>query len=53
MKTNKTTTAKKLLTRFDHELRDLLLNDLMRFTFNMPSLTSNTRAMTQSTLSVA
>jgi hypothetical protein len=53
MKTNKTTTAKKLLTRFDHELRDLLLNDLMRFTFNQPLLNGNIRAMTQSTLSVA
>ena len=53
MKAQKNTKAKRLLNRFDHELRELLLNDLMRFTFNMPALTSNTQAMTQSTLSVA
>ena len=52
MKAQKISSSKRLLTRFDNELRDLLLNDLIRFTFKRP-LISNTRAMTQSTLSVA
>jgi len=53
MKAQKNTKAKRLLTRFDHELRELLLNDLMRFTFKTPSLTNNTQAMTTRTLSIA
>ena len=53
MKAYKNTKAAKLLNRFDHELRDLLLNDLMRFTFKQPSVVGNNQAMTQSTLSVA
>jgi hypothetical protein len=52
MKAQKITKAKRLLARFDHELRELLLNDLIQFTFKAP-LISNTQAMTQSTLSVA
>jgi hypothetical protein len=53
MKAYKNTKAAKLLIRFDNELRDLLLNDLMRFTFNLPSIVGNNQALTQSTLSVA
>jgi hypothetical protein len=53
MKAYKNTSAKRLINRFDNELRELLLNDLIRFTFKTPYLTSNTRALTPSTLSVA
>ena len=53
MKAYKNTKAAKLLIRFDNELRDLLLNDLMRFTFNLPSTCGNNQALTPSTLSVA
>jgi hypothetical protein len=53
MKAQKNNKAKRLLNRFDHELRELLLNDLMRFTFNQPLLIRNTQALTPSTLSVA
>ncbi|HZY38899.1 MAG TPA: hypothetical protein VFE53_19700 [Mucilaginibacter sp.] len=53
MKAQKSTKAKKLLTRFDHELRELLINDLMRFTFNQPLLTRNTQAAAMSALLLA
>jgi hypothetical protein len=53
MKTQLNTKAKKLSTRFDHELRDLLLNDLMRFAFKKPSLTSNTKVNSPRELSMA
>jgi len=53
MKAYKNTKAAKLLIRFDNELRDLILNDLIRFTFKQPAEVGNNQAMTQSTLSVA
>ena len=52
MKTQKNHQAKRLLNRIDNELRDILLNDLIRFTFKVPTI-SNTQVMTTSTLSVA
>ena len=53
MKTVKKSTAKKLLIRFDNELRDLLLNDLMSFATKNPFAISNNQALVPSTLSIA
>jgi hypothetical protein len=53
MKTLKKPAASKLLIRFDNELKDILLNDLMAFAKNNPFLMRNKQAMMPSALSVA
>jgi hypothetical protein len=53
MKAIKKPAASKLLIRFDNELRDMLLNDLMNFTLKNPFSMRNKQAAMQSTLSVA
>jgi len=53
MKALKKPVASKLLIRFDSELKDLLLNDLMAFATKNPFLIRNKQAATQQTLSVA
>ena len=53
MKAYKNHRATKLLTRFDNELKELLLNDLMRFSFKKSAINGNNQVMTVSTLSVA
>lgn len=53
MKAYKNHRAAKLLVRFDNELRELLLNDLMQFSYKRTTLNGNNQVMTVSTLSVA
>jgi len=52
MKTYKRPSASKLLIRFDHELKALLMNDLKEFSQKNPFFSSNKQA-TAPTLSVA
>lgn len=53
MKAYKNHHAEKLLIRFDNELKELLLNDLLQFSFKKPTANGNNQVMTASTLSVA
>jgi hypothetical protein len=53
MKPLKKPASKKLLTKFDMELKDILLNDLKSFVAKNPFILSNPQAMGQKTLYIA
>jgi hypothetical protein len=53
MKTYKKPAASKLLTRFDNELKNLLMDDLKSFMAKNPFLARRKQAMAQQSLSVA
>jgi hypothetical protein len=54
MKKHKKTTVSKLVTRFDHELKTILINDLNNVrTVKDQFLSSNNQALLKTSLSVA
>jgi hypothetical protein len=53
MKVIKNTSATRLLTRFDNELKNILTKDLKAFAANNTFFMGNKQATTRSTLSVA
>ena len=53
MKPQKKPASTKLLTKFDMELKDILLNDLKSFIAKNPFILSSQQTMVQPTFSVA